>query len=339
MNGDNSMPNKKKTPERNAVHMLRYLFKIEKAIKNGEYPNTKSLNELLRTDFSRSTISRYIDILREEYDAPIEFDFQKNGYYYTDSTFSLDHVILREGELLTLSTILPLLEQYKNTPLEKSYRALINKLIELLPDPITVDSALINDEVHFISDPITNLEKGVFENILKATKTHYTLQMEYRTAQNSDYEERRFDPYHMICQKGSWYVLGYSHHAQAIRLYAMPRIRNCNITKDKFSIPKDFKLENHIDVQMGAWGNSGEKFKVEIEFVKGLKTYVMERTWHKGQTLRENKDGTVYLSFETNQLDQTVSWILSFAGGAKVLNPPKLKDYVKDAARTILANG
>ena len=126
---------------------------------------------------------------------------------------------------------------------------------------------------------------------------------------------------------------------KAIRLYAMPRIRNCNITKDKFSIPKDFKLENHIDVQMGAWGNSGEKFKVEIEFVKGLKTYVMERTWHKGQTLRENKDGTVYLSFETNQLDQTVSWILSFAGGAKVLNPPKLKDYVKDAARTILANG
>ena len=163
-----------------------------------------------------------------------------------------------------------------------------------------------------------------------------TLEMEYKTAQNKEYEVRRFDPYHMICQKGSWYVLGYSYHAEAIRLYAMPRIRNCKITKDKFKIPKDFKLSDHIDVQMGAWGNSGEKFKVEIEFAKGLKTYVMERTWHKGQTLKENKDGSVYLSFETNQLGQTASWVMSFTGGAKVLNPPELKAEVKEAAARIL---
>ena len=277
--------------------------------------------------------------MRDDYGAPVEYDFQKNGYYYTDNTFFIQQVMLKEGELLTLSTILPLLEQYKNTPLEKSYRGLMEKLIQMLPETITVDSALINNEVHFISDPITTLEKGVFENVLKATKMHKTLLLEYKTAQNTDYEERRFDPYHMICQKGSWYVLGYSYHAQAVRLYAMPRIRKCEITKDKFSIPKDFKLDEHIDVQMGAWGNSGEKFKVEIEFVKGLKTYVMERTWHKGQTLRENKDGTVYLSFETNQLGQTASWILSFAGGAKVLNPPSLRENVQDAARQILANG
>ncbi len=331
------MPQKKKSAEsRNPMHMLRYIFQIEQLIRNGEYPNANKLNKILRTNFSRSTFGRYIEILRDEYKAPIEYDYQKNGYYYTDSTFSLNQVMLKEGELLTLSTILPLLEQYKNTPMEKAYRDLMNKLIMMLPDSITVDSALINNEVHFISDPITTLEKGVFENVLKATKTHFTLEMEYKSAQNTEYEERRFNPYHIICQKGSWYVLGYSHFSQAIRLYAMPRIRNCRITKDKFSIPKDFKLEEHIDVQMGAWGSGSERFKVEIEFVKGLKTYVMERTWHKGQTIRENPDGTVYLSFETNQLDQTVSWILSFAGGAKVLNPPKLRNYVHDAARRIL---
>ena len=63
----------------------------------------------------------------------------------------------------------------------------------------------------------------------------------------------------------------------------MPRIKNCKITKEKFSIPKSFKLEDHIDIQMGAWGHFGQKYKVEIEFTQSLKTYVMERTWHKGQ--------------------------------------------------------
>lgn len=89
---------------------------------------------------------------------------------------------------------------------------------------------------------------------------------------------------------------------------------------------------------MGAWGNSGEKVRVEIEFVKWLKTYVMERTWHKGQVLKENADGTVYLSFETNQLSQTASWVMSFSGGAKVLNPPELKEMVIQAAKDILSN-
>ena len=330
------MAQKKKTVQRNPVHIFSYIFQIEKDIRNGDYPNANKLNKEHGWNLSRSTLGRYINILRDDYGAPVEFDFQKNGYYYTDNTFFIQQVMLKEGELLTLSTILPLLEQYKYTPLEKSYRDLMQKLIQMLPETITVDSALINNEVHFISDPITTLEPGVFENVLKATKTHFTLQMEYKTAQNTDYEERRFNPYHIICQKGSWYVLGYSHSSEAVRLWAMPRIRNCKITGDKFSIPKDFKLEDHIDVQIGAWGNNGEKHKVEIEFVKGLKTYVMERIWHNSQIIRENQDGSVYLSFETNQLDQTASWIMSFAGGARALNPPELKALVKDAAKRIL---
>ena len=326
-----------KVPQRNTTHILSYLMKIDQSIKNGEYPNGKKLNKKNGWDFSRSTIGRYIEILKNDYDAPIEYDFQKNGYYYTDPTFYLQRVMLNEGELLTLSTILPLLEQYKNTPLEESYRKLMSKLIEMLPDSITVDSALINNEVHFISEPITTLADGVFENVLKATKLHQTLNMEYKTARDSDYQKRLFDPYHIICQKGSWYLLGFSHHSNTIRLYAMPRMRNCVITEKKFSIPKDFKLEDHIDIQMGAWGNSGEQFNIEIEFVKGLKTYVMERTWHKDQIIRENPDGTVYLSFKTNQLGQTASWILSFAGGAKALNPPELREQIKKAAERILS--
>ena len=141
----------------------------------------------------------------------------------------------------------------------------------------------------------------------------------------------------MICQKGSWYVLGLSHHSKAIRLYAMPRIKNCQVTKEKFTIPKDFKLENHLDLQMGAWGNSNSKIKVELQFIKELKTYVMERSWHNGQIMKENSDGTVYLSFETNQLGQVASWVLSFGGRARVLNPPELKKEVEISATRILS--
>lgn len=49
------------------------------------------------------------------------------------------------------------------------------------------------------------MEDGVFEAVLKGTKLHLTLKLEYKTAKDSEYQERLFDPYHIICQKGSWY--------------------------------------------------------------------------------------------------------------------------------------
>ena len=111
---------KQKEFKSNTYHTLNYLMKIDQAIRNGEYPNANKLNKKFGTDFSRSTFGRYIRTLQDDYGAPVEFDFKKNGYYYTDNTFYIQQVMLKEGELLTLSTILPLLEQYKNTPLEES---------------------------------------------------------------------------------------------------------------------------------------------------------------------------------------------------------------------------
>lgn len=307
---------------------------MDKAIRNGEYPNAQTFKA--EWGLSRSTVCRYIDVLRDTYMAPVEFDFKRNGYYYSDNTFFIQNVMLKEGELLTLSTIFPMLEQYKNTPLEASFKNIMGKIMDMLPDNISVDSSLINNEVHFISEPTTFLKEGVFDTILKATKLHRTLELEYKAAANSSYEKRLFDPYHIICQQGSWYILGFSHTSNAIRTYAMPRINSARMMEKGFRIPADFKLSQHIDPEFGIFNSTAEKMKIEIEFEPKFKTYVMEREWHKNQIIKENTDGSVYLSFETNQLEQASRWVLQFAGSAKVLNPPELKEMVVQAAKKIL---
>jgi predicted DNA-binding transcriptional regulator YafY len=52
--------------------------------------------------------------------------------------------------------------------------------------------------------------------------------------------------------------------------------------------------------------------------------------------MKTRRDGSVYLSFKTNQMNKLCSWILSFGGEAKVLNPPELREQVKAAAKKIL---
>ena len=77
-------------------------------------------------------------------------------------------------------------------------------------------------------------------------------------------------------------------------------------------------------------------FKVELLIEPAIKTYVMEREWHKDQQITKNPDGSVLLSFETNRLNQTAHWVLQLGGAAKVLNPPELTDAVKSIAKKIL---
>ena len=89
---------KQKEFKNNSYHTLNYLMKIDQAIRNGEYPNANTMNKMFGTRFSRSTFGRYIRTLRDDYEAPVEFDYQKNGYYYTDNTFFIKQVMLKEGE-------------------------------------------------------------------------------------------------------------------------------------------------------------------------------------------------------------------------------------------------
>lgn len=323
------METKKEQP-----HILNNLLKIERAIRNGNYPNKNTLAKLIEK--STKTVQRYIQILQNDYDAPIEFDYAKNGYYYTDNNFFIQNIMLKEGELLTISAILPMLEQYKNTPLEENFRSIMEKITDMLPENISVDSSLINNEIYFISGPITYLEKDVFEQVLIATKAHRTLELEYKTLQSKDYETREFDPYHLICQKGSWYVIGYSHHANDIRIYAMPRIKSAKQTQKVFKIPAVFKLKNHIDPDFGIWNSTDTTYKVEVLFDSIMKTYVTEREWHKNQTVQIKEDGTVYVAFETNQLVEACRWVMQFGPVVKVLNPPELIEQVKKTAQGIL---
>ena len=186
------------------VKTLR-IVEIDRLIREGLYPNATVLGK--RFEVSRSTIMRDIDFLRDRYCAPLEFDSIKNGYYYTDPTFFVKSVMLSEGELFTVSAITPLLEQYRNTPLENSFRNILGKLTEMLPQQVSVDTMFVNDEISFISDPLPEISEEVFTMIFKALRIHSRVQFEYRSLSKQDYQIRFVDPYHIICQKGNWYVM------------------------------------------------------------------------------------------------------------------------------------
>ena len=53
----------------------------------------------------------------------------------------------------------------------------------------------------------------------------------------------------------------------------------------------------------------------------------------KNQKCKQNKDGTVSLSFESNQIQETLYWCLRFGAAVTVLNPPELKELYADEVK------
>ena len=75
--------------------MIRRLKLINLLIKRGEYPNTDDLLDYCRKrledpGLSKTTITRSIALLQDEFGAPLEYDRHENGYYYTDKNYVLD---------------------------------------------------------------------------------------------------------------------------------------------------------------------------------------------------------------------------------------------------------
>ena len=63
-------------------------------------------------------------------------------------------------------------------------------------------------------------------------------------------------------------------------------------------------------------------------FDKSIKTLITEHNWYPNQEIKINPDGSVYLSFESNQLQEIQYWIMSFGSKVKVINPVELRETI-----------
>ncbi len=324
------MTEEKKQRE-NHVKSLR-LLRLEKAIQNMNYPSVEKLMKEL--EVSRRTVLRDIDELKIFYDAPIEYDRLHKGYYYTDETFFVKNVLISEGELVAMAGILPLLERYDNTPLKDTITKVYNSISQMLPNQVQVQTSLLN-QVQFISDPLPIIEADVFTKIFEAIKQHKTISFGYRSISSTEHTPHSLDPYKIYCQKGDWYAIGFSHSHNKYNTYNLSRMKDIVLLSD-FEPDPDYESKVHIDPNFGIWNNNESVKKIELIFDKSINTYILERTWHKNQKCYQTEDGSVHLSFESNQLQETLYWVLHFGSAVKIENPPELKQMYKEEVKKMM---
>ena len=286
--------------------LYRRLQNIDEKLRKKSYPNAIKLAELLGV--SQRTICRDIEYLRNFYNAPIEFDKAKNGYYYTEDSFYIKDIFLNESEIEAMRLLKPSLALWKNTPVENILQLVFQKIINSLDSYNHSDN--ISGKITYIAGSQSKINKSVFSDIFKAVKEQKEISFAYRPLSKQSFLTRTIKPYHIICQRGNWYVIGFDYYKNDIRLFSFARIKQTEILNKTFAMPNDFDYHNWIDENVGVYASEKDIHKVRLLFAKEVAAFALSESFTENQIVEKREDGNVEVSFETTQFSEILRFVL-----------------------------
>jgi proteasome accessory factor B len=311
----------------------RRLLFLDRKLRENSYPNCSSLSE--EWEVSAKTFQRDIDYLRDELNAPIDYDSQKHGYYYTEPNFSLPAMNISESDLFAICIAENTLRPFRNTPLHKSLSNVFAKIQDSLPEKTSTNPAWFHERILVFPEPATVINPKTWETIAKALRDNRRLLITHVSPDGGKKTERTVDPYYLVSFKGEWYLNTFCHERGAVRTFAVSRIPDLKLLKDTFDFPKEMTRDKVFGDQMGIiWKK--DFYKVRIRFSETVAPYIRERQWHPKQELKELKSGELDLIFTTNHIMEVKDWVMSWGPQARVMEPAKLVDKIKaDLAATL----
>jgi len=308
------MKNQKTIPKT----VLSRIYFIDREIAAGNYPNTRTLAEAHET--GTATISRDIEFMRDRMKAPIEYDFTRKGYYYTEKTFRLPAAFVSANDMLALGMAKTLLSLYQNTPIYDAAKG----LMESVTAPLENDGNRWYEERIIVPPvPAVQFSTEVWNIICEALRKNRVLKFEYRSTWKNGYSLRRVRPYQLLFDNGAWYLYAYSIQGKGIRMYSLPRIQNISLDDETFTFPAAASYRARTDGSyLGAY-SSEKKRRFRIAFYNDGAMRIKERLWAADQKIKEMSDGVI-LSFSSAQYGKVLELVLANGRDALPLEPKEL---------------
>jgi len=310
-----------KKPSRSALPKtaLPRIYRIDEKIASGSYPNSDDLAGMCAT--SISTISRDIEFMRDQLRAPIEYDPLNRGYYYTQKTYRLPTVFAGAENLLALGMAKSILSLYRETPLFEASSNLLESIIA----PIASDGNSDWLENRIVVPPVASakVDSGIWDIIVKGLKENHAVTFYYRGIRDNEDQFRKVHPYQLLFDSGVWYLYAFSEERKAARLFSLTRIKSARLSKDSFTLPKDFKYTDFTGGSYFGVFIAQEKRHYAINCYGEAKHYATERQWAADQKITDIEDG-IKIEFTSTQDDKVLKWVLSCGCDAVPVKPQKL---------------
>ena len=252
---------------------------------------------------------------------PADGAAEQENYSLRPENFHLPAIAFTDKELAALQTALSLLDG--EFAYAEPLRLALQQITWGRPSPLrapeqrTVALGITASAGgHELSARLAKIETAIFRN--------KTIVFEYYTMERDEVSTRRVDPYHLLFQGGQFYLLGYAHEREAIRVFRLSRIRGkvsyATKAEHDFHRPADFDpraYANRADWQLG------EEEGVAKILISERIAWQVERHFGRYGEICEEDGDTVFLTGYSNPRS-LISWVLGLGANARLLGPEEL---------------
>jgi proteasome accessory factor C len=266
---------------------------------------------------------------------PAEGFFEAELYALPPENYYLPPIKFTDAELAALRTALVLLDG--EFAYAEPLRLALQQVSWGRPSPLNEeDSAPIDVKLTPSGAGDLSQRLGKIETAISRRKT---IVFSYYSMERNEVSDRKVDPYHLVFRNGQFYLIGYSHERDDVRVFRLSRIRGkvsyATKAEHDFAPPDDFDRRDYAsraDWQMG------EIVGTAKIFLRERIAWLVERDFGGYGTLRKatkadgvSGRGSVY---ETEYASPRllISWVLGWRENAKLLEP---KDLAREAAKRL----
>ncbi|GAA2477533.1 YafY family protein [Terrabacter carboxydivorans] len=190
---------------------------------------------------------RYVAILREA-DLPIESVTGPHGGYRVGRGLRLPPLMFTAAEALGL--VMAVLEGHRGAadPTELVGAAL-SKILRALPQQVAEPVRAVRRASGPPPDPGLRVDPALTARLVEACTSSRRVRLDYRLEDGRE-RSMEVDPWAVVLRHGRWYLLCWSHSADALRALRVDRVRSVFVTSVPFGPPDDLDalrvLEEHL---------------------------------------------------------------------------------------------
>lgn len=262
----------------------------------------------------------------------------KNLWLLLDSAKHQAPIPLSLTELMALYFSRGMMKVLKNTVFYDSLESLFEKIKTTLPSEYIQYLSRIEESVEIGAKPYKHYHRfrDLIEKVSEAVVQKKYIEMIYFTMSRSEETRRRLAPYKIWFFDDSFYLIGDCGMRGDVRVFALDRIKDLELTDDTFEMPSDFDLDDFMRSSFGVF--RGDPIRVKVWFAGDIAGYISEKTWHDSQMIETRPDGSIIFNAEVAGTMEIKYWIMRWGAKAKVLAPESLKQEIREEAENIVAN-
>lgn len=283
-----------------------------------------------RLEVTPRSVRRYIAML-QELGIPVESERGRYGGYRLKPGYKLPPLMFTNQEAMAITLGLLHAHRMGIQNDETAIAGALAKIGRVLPESVQqqVDavqrSTIFDDAAPQETAPATTVL-----DLSLAVQDQKQIWIRYRTWQEET--SRIIDPYGLILREGLWYLAGWCHLRDAVRVFRLDRIQRHRMLSRTFSRPDGF------DTRETVLSSLRDRFaEPQVELLLQT-TEETARRWVSAisANLRQTPDGLV-MTCDTGSLPWLAAFIASMPWPVTVRRPPELIDEFQTLATRIAA--